>query len=96
VRISAPRRIRPINLERLAELQSPAMRSDDAKAWSERWKIVAREEIAELRAASPEVKLRQLEALFASAELFRWPDDDAEDARVRGLWSALRRRSGLS
>jgi hypothetical protein len=72
------------------------MQSDDARAWSERWKIVAREEISELRAASPGLKLRQTEALFASAGLFRWPDDDAEDARIRELWSALRRRSGLS
>ena len=69
------------------------MRNEDVQAWAERWKVVARAEIAELRGLSPEVKLQQLEALAASASLFDWSSADDEDDRVRELWIALRRRS---
>lgn len=52
-------------------------------------------EIAELRGVSAELKLRQLEALAQSASLFEWPAEDAEDERVRELWTTLRRRMGI-
>lgn len=71
------------------------MRSEDARAWAARWKEVGETEIAELRALSPEVKLRQLVALQQSASLFDWSYAGEEDDRVRELWITLRRRSGI-
>jgi hypothetical protein len=71
------------------------MRNEDVQSWANGWKEVARAEIAELRALPPEMKLRQLDALAASASLFDWSSIDDEDRRVRELWITLRRRSGL-
>lgn len=71
------------------------MQTDDAKAWAERWKEVARAEVEELRQLPVEVKLRQLDALARSASLFEWVGADEEDERVRELWMTLRRRSGI-
>lgn len=63
--------------------------------WADGWKVVAQAEIAELCALSPEVKLRQLDALAESAPLFDWFAAEDEDLRVRELWITLRRRSGM-
>jgi hypothetical protein len=70
------------------------MRTEDVQSWAAGWTEVARAEIAELRTASPEVKLRQLDALAASASLFDWSSADVEDDRVRELWITLRQRLG--
>jgi hypothetical protein len=71
------------------------MRREDVQAWSAGWQEVARTEIAELRALSPEMKLRQLGALAQSASLFDWSSTDDEDRRVRELWVTFRRHSGI-
>jgi hypothetical protein len=71
------------------------MQSEDVQAWAERWKEVARAEVAELRQLPVEVKLRQLDALAQSASLFEWMPTDDEDERLRELWATLRRRSGI-
>ena len=69
------------------------MQIDEVQAWAERWKEVARAEIAELRRLPVEVKLRQLDALAQSASLFEWSAADEEDDRVREMWMTLRQRS---
>jgi hypothetical protein len=71
------------------------MRREEVQAWAQRWKEVARAEIAELRTVSAEVKLRQLDALSRSASLFDWTSADDDDERVRELWMTLRQRSGI-
>ena len=71
------------------------MQVDEVRAWAERWKEVARAEIAELRRLPAEVKLRQLDALAQSASLFDWTSTEPETERVRELWATLRRRSGI-
>lgn len=71
------------------------MRNQDLRTWVDGWKEVARAETAELRALTPEVKLRQLDALAQSASLFEWSSAEDEDDRVRELWISLRRRSGI-
>jgi hypothetical protein len=71
------------------------MQIEDAQAWQERWREVELAEIAELRALSAELKLRQLDALAQSASLFDWSSEDDEDKRVREMWTTLRRRLGI-
>ena len=71
------------------------MRRDEVQAWAAGWLEVADREIAELRTLSPEMKLRQLDALAQSASLFDWSSTHDEDRRVRELWMTLRQRSGI-
>jgi hypothetical protein len=71
------------------------MNRDETRAWAERWKEVESAEVAELRGTSADLKLRQLDALAASAVHFDWSADDLENERVRDLWILLRQRSGV-
>jgi hypothetical protein len=68
---------------------------EDVQAWRARWREVEQAEIAELRCLPAELKLRQLDALARSASLFDWSADDAEDERIRDMWTTLRRRMGI-
>ncbi len=64
---------------------------DQARAWRERWELLARREIADLRTTSVVRKLRQLEALFASRDLF--PDNGGatrEAAVLSERWHRIR------
>ena len=64
---------------------------DQALAWRARWEVVARHEIADLRATSVTRKMRQLEALFASRALFpEGPDDGREAEIVSERWQRIR------
>ena len=64
-----------------------------AAAFRDSWKTVNAAELAELRATSPEQKLRQLSALVASADALGWTKLlAAEEAGVRERWCRLRRR----
>lgn len=64
---------------------------DELRTWLSRWDEVDRVTTEEARALSPEEKFRQLETLVESADLFEWPDETAEDQRVRELWMRLHR-----
>jgi hypothetical protein len=62
-----------------------------AQAFAERWKRANRAEIDELRASSPDLALRQLDALRSAVALFGWQDDlDKETEEVRSRWNRLR------
>jgi hypothetical protein len=71
------------------------MSPEEARAWAARWKEVVSAEVTELRGTAADVKLRQLDALAASAVHFDWSIDDLENERVRDLWILLRQRSGI-
>jgi hypothetical protein len=62
-----------------------------AQAFAERWKQASRAEIEELRASSPDLALRQLDALRSAVALFGWQEDlDKETEEVRSRWNRLR------
>lgn len=64
----------------------------EARAYFSRWALVHEVEVGELRRTSIETKLRQLEALFASSEVFGAdPDLSVEDRRVEDRWVRIRR-----
>jgi hypothetical protein len=69
---------------------NPKMTKAEARAWMDRWRIVNEAEIEEARAASPDDRLRDLDMLFRSRHLFRWPNDDAEVEEVRRRWLRLK------
>ena len=70
--------------------RNPSSR-DELQAWLARWDEVNRVTTAEARARTFEAKFRQLETLMESADLFDWPDETADDERVRELWMRLHR-----
>ena len=62
-----------------------------AQAFAERWKRANQAEIEELRTVSPELALRQLDALRSAVDVFGWQDDlDKETGEVRNRWNRLR------
>ena len=64
-----------------------------AQAFAERWERANQAEIEELRASSPELALRQLDALRSAMDLFAWQDDrEKETEEVRNRWNRLRAR----
>jgi hypothetical protein len=64
----------------------------DGRAWRARWKAVRKAELAELRATPLDVKLRQLDALMASAHLFpKTAAEEKEERMVRNRWNRLRK-----
>lgn len=66
------------------------MTKAEARAWRERWHLVNEFVIEEARAATPEERLRDLDVLFRSRSLFRWPDDEADIAEARQRWIRLK------
>jgi uncharacterized protein YjiS (DUF1127 family) len=72
----------------------PESSPSDFRHFAARWRLVARAEVQELRAMSPAEKFRQMEDLWASARMFRWPNDEAETAALRSRWNRLRRALG--
>ena len=68
------------------------MDPEDVRAYLLRWPLVRAIEVEELRRASSETKLRQLEALFGSRHLFGSdPNRSAEESEARERWARLRR-----
>jgi hypothetical protein len=68
----------------------------EAQAWAARWRRVNEAERRELRATSPEQKLRQLAALMLSVDALGWRAAlAAEEAEVRDRWNRLRRAYGV-
>jgi hypothetical protein len=62
-----------------------------AQAFAERWEQASRAEIEELRASSPDLALRQLDALRSAVDLFGWQADlEKETEEVRSRWNRLR------
>ncbi len=68
------------------------MTKADIRAWIDRWKLVNEFVIQEARALSPEDRFRELDFLFRSRGLFRWPtDEQAGIPEVRRRWLRLKR-----
>jgi hypothetical protein len=68
---------------------------DEARAYFERWELIRDLEIATLRSASMDSRLRQLESLMASRSIFAsQPDRQEEIELVRERWDCLRRALG--
>lgn len=66
------------------------MDPDQARAYTERWHVVAEAERAELRSTSLEQKLRQLSQLMESARSLKWATTDAREVdEVRARWNRL-------
>ncbi len=70
------------------------MTRDELLAYKDRWRLVEAREIDELRAASPEHKLRQVAALMASVDAMGWRKGLADDLPVYKTWQRLRERLG--
>lgn len=68
------------------------MTRDELLAYKQRWRLVEVREIEELRAASPEHKLRQVAALMASVDAMGWREKLADDLPVWMRWQKLRER----
>jgi len=67
----------------------------EIRAWKKRWELVNQREIEELRAMSPEAKLRQLDALMRSVDQMGWREKLEEGVEeVRERWNKLRRIYG--
>jgi hypothetical protein len=60
-----------------------AITPEQAREYLNRWKLVRRKELDELRATSMETKLRQLSVLIASRGLFR--DDPERESQADQL-----------
>jgi hypothetical protein len=68
---------------------------DDARACLERWELVRKAQLEELRRTPMQTKLRQLAALMASRHLFGAEQDREEGVRlVRERWARLRQALG--
>ena len=64
---------------------------EEAREYLDRWKLVRQEEVRQLRAASFETKLRQLDVLMASRSLFG--SDRNREMQVREIqkrWARIR------
>ncbi|MGH9899346.1 MAG: hypothetical protein ACRD63_07965 [Pyrinomonadaceae bacterium] len=63
----------------------------EALAFTARWKLVNERITSEIRSMPPDVKLRQLEVMYASAQALGWTERLASDeTRVRELWIKLK------
>lgn len=72
------------------------MTQAEAVAYVRRWRMVQAAEHAELRRASPELKLRQLAALMASVDWLGLRQALAEEEdEVRDRWRRLRSCYGV-
>ena len=68
------------------------MTKAEASDWKRRWRAVNEFTIVEARASTPEERLRDLDILFRSRGLFRWPtDDEAGVPEVRRRWLRLKK-----
>ena len=70
------------------------MNREELLVYKRRWQLVEEREIEELRAASPEHKLRQVAALMASMDAMGWREDSEDDLVVWTTWQRLRERLG--
>lgn len=72
----------------------PPISPEQAFEYLNRWKLVRRTEVDQLRSASMETKLRQLEVLMASRGLFRDdPERDRQADELRDRWALIRKAS---
>jgi hypothetical protein len=67
-----------------------ALTPEQARAYLARWEMVREAEAAELLRTPMETKLRQLNALMASRNVFVDPRRQQEVERVRERWARLR------
>ena len=68
---------------------------DEAHAFFERWELVSKAQLEELRRTPMQTKLLQLAALMASRHLFGAEQDREEGVRlVRDRWARLRQALG--
>jgi hypothetical protein len=67
------------------------MTPEEVRAYLTRWELVQEVEVAELRRTPLDTKLRQLEALFASRDVFvAEPNREIETKEVWERWTRLR------
>ncbi len=71
-----------------------ALTPEQARAYLARWEMVREAEAAELLRTPMETKLRQLNALMASRNMFVDPQRRQEVERVRERWARLRAALG--
>lgn len=71
-----------------------ALTPEQARAYLARWEMVREAEAAELLRTPMETKLRQLNALMASRNMFVDPQRQQEVERVRERWARLRAALG--
>ena len=72
-----------------------SMSPEEVRAYLSRWELVRKLEVAELRRASPDTKLKQLEVLVASRHLFSPDSDDAVEQReIQERWAKVRQALG--
>lgn len=63
------------------------------REWRKRWQRVAEKEAELLRATPDDVRLRQIQALFATAQSEEWETvTPAEIVEVRRRWRVLREK----
>ncbi len=71
------------------------MTKDEARQFTEHWRLVNEFIAEEVRRTPPEVKLRQLAVLFAAGRTLGWiEEDEAGVAEVRERWRILREKLG--
>jgi len=69
----------------------PIMTKAEARAWKRRWRMVNELSIREARAATRKERLRDLDMLFRSRGMFRWPtDEEAGIPEARRRWLLLK------
>ena len=75
-------RVNRSDLRRPRAVIHEGMTRDELLAFKQRWRLVEGREIEELRAATPEHKLRQVAALMASVDVMGWREKLADDLPV--------------
>lgn len=74
---------------------TPLITSAEARAFRARWRAVNQAERQELRAATPELKYRQMAALMTSVDALGWRELLAvEEEQVRQRWIQIRKVLG--
>ncbi|MFQ5491513.1 MAG: hypothetical protein ACE5GE_12395 [Phycisphaerae bacterium] len=66
------------------------MTKEEARAWRERWRLVNERDAEHARAATPWMRLRDLEVLFAFARAIKNPIDEPSVLQVRARWARLK------
>ena len=74
----------------------PSISKSHARAFQSRWQAANEAEREELRRTSVEIKLQQLNSLFAMARQMGWTEAlAAEENEVRERWNRLRKAYGV-
>ena len=73
------------------------MLPSQGQAWRDRWQLINELEEEELRNTSPEVSLRQLNALYRSLDVMGWRQlHRPGEEEVRQRWVRLKEKYGVA